>query len=321
MDTSSLRVSRADAQDAFEKADVSVSDHQLERWRSRGLLPRAYQVGLGKGRGSFVEFDRVTVDQAIAIARLYQRREKRNWVGWQLWLSGFDVDDCYWRPVIDDGWQLLKRASLIARLHLLSSDIRQERNVAFLMSHLKSTPLASSLAKVAPTLLSSLFGMVADVLQGDFVGFSLENGRPNLSELDAFISALGVKAAQKHVINGSRLSPERAMEGVLHDLSATFGAIGHSKSAQEPSVEAREEFQRLVEIANSLYQAGKPKFGRSAFGLRLISRITAKEQIPLQASMLILWEQLRLNSKNLISYSEVQQLAHKIAHWPPNQIS
>lgn len=64
--------SRADAAliRQLEREGLSVSGYQLERWRSRGLLPRNRRHGLGRARGSISESDDSTVQIAAALARL-----------------------------------------------------------------------------------------------------------------------------------------------------------------------------------------------------------------------------------------------------------
>jgi len=316
VENSAGRLSADDVMAAFDAAGESISTHQLERWRHHGLLPRAHQIGLGKGRGSTVLSDRETVAQAIEISRLYREREKRSWVGWELWLRGYPVNERYWEPAITEARRTLRKVRARARMHLASPDSIQAKEVDLLMHHLRHTPLAAPLAGVPKDMVASLIGIMAEVLLGRFVGFSAENGRPNSSERGAVIRALGANAATGHVFQGNRLNLSESIEYVLYDLSASFSGISAIGLVFEPSKNARVEFRNLILIGKSLYGLGKLKFGRSAFGLGTLSRIIDDPLVLVQASMLLVWEQMRAKGNNLLSVAEVQAMADHVAQWP-----
>src|SRR5690606_24318824 len=132
------------------KADPPISSDQIERWRREGLLPSPMQFGHGRGRGSHTEVSSASVAQAREIARLYAIRRKREWVGWQLWLRGFDVAERYWceplekaRNAILETQQAVRRYERSAQAATVSSDTLKCR----VLDAVRNTPLHAPLKK------------------------------------------------------------------------------------------------------------------------------------------------------------------------------
>ena len=69
-----------------------VTDHQLARWRHRGLLPSPKQHSLGRGRGSQTTYPSGTGKQLLRLCEIHIDGKERRllYVGWRLWWEGFD---------------------------------------------------------------------------------------------------------------------------------------------------------------------------------------------------------------------------------------
>src|SRR5687768_8962225 len=88
-----------------------VSEHQLERWRGAGLLPRAVErPGKGYGKGRVGIYAEGTDEQLLALLRATKEGRKKELWAWKLWLQGFPVTDVIRRQLYDhfSAWE--KRA-------------------------------------------------------------------------------------------------------------------------------------------------------------------------------------------------------------------
>src|SRR4051812_39353704 len=82
-------------------AGTPISRAQLRRLHKAGLTQRPRPAGRGKGRGSRSYYPISAVEQVKAATELLSKRRDFKWVGWRLWLRGFDVDRRYWREPIE----------------------------------------------------------------------------------------------------------------------------------------------------------------------------------------------------------------------------
>src|SRR5579871_3819750 len=88
-----------ETQEAVEACRIAlgVTEEQERRWRWEGLLLRAEQVS-NRYSGSFVFYEPGYCAQMEAAAALYRIKHRAAYVGRQLWLQGFRVDEVYWLP-------------------------------------------------------------------------------------------------------------------------------------------------------------------------------------------------------------------------------
>lgn len=158
-------------------ANASVSKDQLERWRTRGLLPKVIQVGKGRGSGSETRYPIGTANQAIAIVELLAVKEKLSFVGWQLWMRGFDVSDKYWKAAIDVAISELTRTSAWVRLmELRSANDAETIYDRLIPADFRKTPFAKGLAKIPPEMRTLAFSFLGQIAKGEFESFA---GLPN----------------------------------------------------------------------------------------------------------------------------------------------
>lgn len=304
----------------FVMVGAEISDAKIERWRRWGLLPRPKQRGKGRGRGSTVVVPPQSAAQAIEIVRLFKIREKRDWVGWQLWLRGFPVDDRYWRPALSAARTMLFEVRNAALEHANKEDgpdLIQLREVVLAMT--RGTPLYAPLAKLDREILETLIGFGVDVVQSEFIGFSHESdAKPNQSELQAVLDIFGARASERHSIAGHAIDFKGTIEGILRDLSGVLRNIEPNTTPLDPSIEIRREFVHAVETATLLYRFGIERFGRGAFGLGTMSRIAANPSISLQAAMLIFWIEMRRTSARLLLPDEIENLHGAVANISQN---
>lgn len=293
-------------------AGARVSQTQIERWRRNELLPRPKQIGRGRALGSLVMVPPESAKQAIEIARLFRIREKRDWVGWQLWMQGYTVGERYWRLPMEQARASLLRTQQAARNFV---DPAQDDGPgldtirSLTLAAVRDTPLYASLAKMDPAFLETLIGFASEIVSGQFGGFSREgDAKPDRRELSAVKAVLGASAADRHAVGGIRINLD-PIEPILRELSTAFGNSDPNAPLAEPPIELRRELAQAIGIATSLYQALSPVFGRKALGLGTLNWIAANASITLQASLLIIWSEFRLISEEIMTSAEITTLS------------
>lgn len=282
-------------------AGFEISSHQIERWRRQELLPKPTQEGLGRGLGSRVWVPPESGGQAIEIFRFMAIREKRDWVGWQLWMRGYPVGERYWRPAIDDALATLRHAQKAAKQferRLGGTDVHAFK--AGVLRLLAGTPLAAPLARIDPEMVETVVGFAAEILLGKFNRFTPETAEPSI-----ILNLLGALAGEGHSIAGHSIEFRGAIETVLKDMSKAIGHLLRRKSIKEPSPEIRREFAQIFGIGTIIYAMISPLLGRRAMGLGTLNEIARRPDIGLQAAMLLIWSELRENSGLLRPGSEI----------------
>jgi hypothetical protein len=89
----------------LERRGYEITERRLTDWRSKGLLPKLKQLGQGRGSGTIhvIEDPETTINQAIAVFEMHERRWRTDSALLGIWCLGFDVDP----SVLRNAW--LKR--------------------------------------------------------------------------------------------------------------------------------------------------------------------------------------------------------------------
>ncbi len=299
-------ITGAEFRDALAKAGSSATAEQVERWRREDLLPHPRQIGHGRGKGSHTEVPFASVAQVQEIVRLYAIRRKRDWVGWQLWLRGFDVAECYWRKPLKNARKAMldtrqaavryERATLVA--HADPTAVKDR-----VLSAVRNTPFYAPMTKIPAEYVETLTGFLQEIALGEFTGFSREgNSHPNRKELDAVLTVMGANTAGSRLIAGFG----GTIESELQDIAKAFAAIARRNSIAEPSREVRHEFLAAMEIGISLYWISKPILGHRA--LSIFNRIATNPAITTQAAMLLIWTHYRNVSNSILPLSTIDEM-------------
>lgn len=247
-----------------------------------------------------------SVAQAQEIDRLYVIRRKREWVGWQLWLRGFDVAEHYWREPLENARNALLETRQAARRYERSALATHNDPAALkgrVLRAVRNTPIHAPLAKITAEFVETLAGFLQEIILGKFTGFSPEiNSQPNRHERNAVLAVMGANTA------GSRRIADFAgtIEIELQHIAKAFSAIARRNSITEPSAEARHEFLAVMEIGISFYSISKVAGHPKALGI--FNRIATNPRIPIQAVMLLGWTEYRKVSNSIMPLSQIDQL-------------
>jgi hypothetical protein len=290
-------------------ANVAVSKDQLERWRLKGLLPKVSQVGKGRGSGSETRYPIGTADQAIAIVELLAIREKFSFVGWQLWLRDFNVDERYWKLDLDSAIFRLKRTPAYVRLMNMKY-LTDEKTVYDQIppDNFKNTPFAKGMAKLSPDMQALSFSLLGEIAKGNFTSFaSIPSDDPKIN-VDTMSKFIGIPI--QPIVAG--IFPKLDFE---RDFELQLGAISnalHNMRINPPiTIEKitpgiRREFLAVLGIADNL-QLAIPAFRNSAIG-RFAKAIATDQK--LQSVGIVLWSVFQemgtiQSNDNIMKLSEI----------------
>ena len=280
-----------------------ITKNQLARWRREGLLSGVRREF--PGRGSVSHYRKSEVSQALEIARLLTKNENFTWIGWHLWVQGYEVQDRLWRPHLRKAFNQIDKVSKLGRKVSELTDrkwLRLTKNVWLA----KPAPSAFKRSRkaVGQADFSDFLDFVLRIAGGEFCGLSTHpelNDKDRVQGARVLDRATGLRGAREHYVpeeepwlNGD-VSPE------LCDLSDAFHAHGNRAFVGQLSlqsiIEARDEFfllRRTVLNKHAVlsHLSGNPH----AFGFRVIAAILSNTSIRIQAALLAGWTIARTSS-------------------------
>ena len=233
-----------------------------------------------------VDFDVHEVAQAIDVARLFQERRKIAWVGWRLWLRGYEVHNRYWRRAIQQARDALAAAQKgAARIERLS-DAEVADLIRALPTLLAGTPFAAPFGRMDAGIAETMVSFFQEIVAGRFDGLSHDDDG---KERNALIAIAGsVRADQDHA-EGQRLNLNGQLAGALRDVSAGIAVLRKSAGEHAPAADLRLEFVTVFALARNTISMLSRNRGVSAFGLGTLHRILRDSNIVTEATMLLLW--------------------------------
>jgi hypothetical protein len=306
-----------------------ISEHQLERWRGEGLLPPVRQDPLNC-HGSVTYYPPGYCEQVLAVRALLKEKRKFEYVGWELWLRRFPVDQKHWRP------QLLKAATILDRhLNRLRSLIAKDENSnsdktifdRFARSKVSNIILSRVYGRLQRGPLATVLRVLLETANGRFHGFEpctqadtrtdkeIEAGITlrSFDEINT-IKALDLCRSDKDSVFAQKFNFPGALPHSLRDLSVAFlrGTSADALKCSELEIfNARDDIRNALRIASALYEAMHWINGPNAFGLRFAAWIAKKIDRQLTSALILGWIKLRKVSSDLYSSEEIALLADR----------
>ena len=316
-------ISKSELMAALHEARAAITEHQLERWRGWGLLPAVKQVGLGRPGGSESYYPETTVEQAIEADRLFRRNRKKEFVGFELWWRGFEVDEQYWRPMLTSQSNAIAKAiRKVARLvRAAESDEKLADEVySEVPKSIAPQAIAGAVRNIPQADFSDAFHQLFKALAG---GESLEDEWRDPSEHDGrpktTISLLGFSQSKSDAILDQRLRPDISLRSV-------FAAISSAKNI--PDIDdtffsgdkrlllfrARDDVRIAFEIARNLHEALAWIYGPRAFGLKAARWFHDHAPAAAKAAIALAWMAARENApEEFLSSEAIEDLREKSA--------
>lgn len=284
--------SEEELQTAFEAGGVSISSDQLRRWRDQGLMPRVTQHGLGRALGSVIHYPIGTARLALEIDGLLSIKKKLSFVGWHLWMQGYEVSDRYWKPALGSALADLRRIPAFLRLKEMRNRNKNETIFdQFDLGHFRNSAFAKGVSRLSKDNSTLALALLSDVAIGSFD----ENGTKDQSERDtnrqSIFELIGQSSA--NTVAGLFRRPHfevdimRQLQAVTKSLSEIHRTRSIPKFEIAP--DARIEFFAIMQIANQL-NSTIPAFGKSPIG-RFAKPLSYDQGV--QAYAVVIWSVFR----------------------------
>ena len=291
------------------KAGFTIPRSRFENWRERGLIvPSGTRRGLGQGRGREAHlYADGTVEQAIEIAQLRERKLDLDEIGWRLWLEGGDVGRRCWFGVFkfmakqfDTCARAFRKAQ--ASDKFVNGQIEHMFKAAFKAK--ASTRLFRQIRKdLGPQRLAAVMNEIASMATGVFQSISSQTERENQERLEderAMDVALGLKHARTDTIDG--VGPLLPTD-YSPILQATFEPLkGVSLSDYLDRIDPeylRRTARSLLALLHSIAEASDAfdqALRRDAFGLRRAAMLSRADR-SLHAGAVLVWALVRERSR------------------------
>ena len=290
-------VTKAELFAAFEQAGVSISEDQLARWRGWALLPPVRQIGLGRPGGSKAFYPKITIDQAIEAKRLFGKKRDKEFVGFELWWLGFDVDQQYWRPIIQarsvEFSQAIQKITVLIR----KADETDENDYPDIPKSTAPKPIRGISRNIPDEDFSDVLHMLINAIVGVENSFDTANVHEEVDHRPQTLQTLiGFSQAETDQILGAKIQVAAAFNSILKAVSSTQKMVemdigdGFFESEKfQQFLSAKNDVRNAFEIARNLHVAFSPIYGPHAFGLKAARWFHDKAPPELKAELAWLW--------------------------------
>ncbi len=314
----------------LEAGHTMPSEHQLERWRGEGLLAPVRQVQIPY-HGSRVEFPIGTAKQIIEIQRLLNIRKSLDFVGWELWWSGYPVDEKWWKPKLADAAKTIDKLSKRLKTLVRYEDIKSENingNSPSIFDGKINLSTSGNifsriLRRVNENEIGQLLNIFTQIGSGRFENFYNPNDDTIHSDealltraLDLNVSLLkhnNVDAyAGKHIIVGESLSLSESMPLTFRAMSRVFNSNRFTNALSFPQGEietARNDYRNSLIIASNLYESTQWIFRERALGLRLLAWVASHSSVQTKVIGILIFIFLRRSGSYLMPSSVISATA------------
>lgn len=284
---------------------ADVPESTLRSWREKGLLPTAT-------RGGVARYPLASIEQAVAAHALSLRKKRAKFIGWHLWLQGYEVDDKYWKTVLKEvGNNQFKWLRRIARSLNSGYDNEIDALEMKMMDQANTTsfprPVSGYTRRMNTVDKAAVLSTIANSVAG-----TLEDGDEALDRerLGSLQTAIGAASANTDLVQNVGFSFEVALDQIIRALPQATNFKSNASLFTGNRVrlleEARRDFVFGLQTAIELNEAFSWIFGPNAFGMRAASWFRWNAPIKIQASLILLWVALKESDRmETLSTSEI----------------
>ncbi|MBY0612136.1 MAG: hypothetical protein K2P80_08120 [Beijerinckiaceae bacterium] len=285
--------------ESLERLSVVCTKTKIARWQTQGLIPQPSRQGMGRGKGrSIALYPAITVEQIRCIDVLLGQKRDANFVGWQLWLRGYQVDDIYWR-------QPFKQASehwRVGKGHLISvydDDSFDSDPVAELTSSLFDAEVDSSFfrrtrKRIGRERFQNFLTVIFTIAIGIYESYRSSEEDKFKNELIKTLDAgLGLTDARTQYVGILKSLINFDYRDILENISSVINKFDFEKAVLNENLInfARDDFFLLVDIFNKSASISQILIGKIGFGLKVASELNQLTEAQ-QAMMICLWSML-----------------------------
>ena len=294
---------------ALTHRGLSIPQSTFRSWRESGLLPPAKRGGLAR----YLE---QTIEQAIAADRLFKRKDENEFVGWNLWLEGFEVPERYWRPHFQNGARnsfrsVRKIASLLSHSDDNKIDAFEEGLSKAVNQSIVPKPLKPIVRRMDTASLLGTVSLISNALAGNYQ--EDEDADFEQSRIDGLATLSGMSRKNRHSMHGQRIKVTTVLQAFLRALAKTpdtylDASLFNGNRLAELHI-ARDYFRDGLETGANLHEALRWIYGNNAFGLKLANWFRFEAPISVQASLICLaLVVLREESDAFHTLNEIREL-------------
>ena len=289
---SDLGVSRGDISRAAHNHGFAVSDAQLHRWRSRGLIPRSKVRGLGRGRGTTSFYPKGTSEQVVALCSLLEENRRVDLAALALFFQGFPVSTELLREVLmgaADRWET-ETVGLTDDTGITPTGVDVLDKMIF--RRLKSGPLTRVRGRLRKSKFETFMRILIFVASGRTPEF-LENTDGPVAELGVMKKGLGIEMA----LSTWMKADDDELRSSVNSLVAHFRPAGLRATLQETGENALNASRGELLIIWQTFMDAQACFKvldeKDALGLGSLPDIDFTHSSPLAPTMLLIWLHLR----------------------------
>tara|TARA_B100000678_G_scaffold122818_1_gene102763 strand:- start:13361 stop:14452 length:1092 start_codon:yes stop_codon:yes gene_type:complete len=274
-------------EDALAERGLSIPKSRLRSWREDGLLPAAEKGGLTR-------YSETTIEQVIAVNRLYKRKRSRELVGWNLWLEGYETPESYWRPHFEKAVKTQFRGSrwIVRRFISWREDTLERLHSTEKSSKYQSlvpSPFRTRTKNLSPETLVERIAFLAETIGGKDEFVDAETVE---RQVEGLATLAGMSRRHQHVISGEQISVQVPLQNYLDSLASVMDAKLDASmfrgSRLNELQDARDYFTSGMTVAANLYDALSWIYGKYALGFHLVNWFRFQASPELQASIICL---------------------------------
>lgn len=271
---------------------VSIPESTLRKWREKKLLPAAR-------RGGEARFPAISVDQAIAANTLSLRKKRSDFIGWHLWLQGYDVGEFYWKPIfLKAGKARFGALRKIARFLNSRDETEIDTFESGIIDQARANqfpaPLSGHTRRMNTDDKAAIVSMLAQAVSGTLED---EDEGEEQSRIRNLEKAIGAARARTDQVKGERISFKPVLDQLIRSLSHSadfkIDASLFKGNRIQLLEEAKQDFVLGLEAGMLLNDAFGWLFGNNVFGLKSAKWFRWKASAETQASVILLWAALK----------------------------
>lgn len=312
MDTSDT-LSTQQVLEALRDLDSQVTRDQLHRWQREGVIPRPTQRGLGQGNGSESFYPDHAVQHIRRAAVLLSKHRSLDDAAWQLWLEGFEIHEKHWKPVLQRAESNLARGSRVLE-RLIRFDERSEspETLADKIAGSRRGPYPLNLTWHLLQMKdrARVIRLLAYVCAGNELGLENHDADEMQNDETSILKFLGLNQSQSDSFFGAKIQVGSQLLRVFKAISSSIVQLQvneHSSLVLDVDVFAARDYVRdAIVTFSDFHEASNWIFGKSAFGLRLLTSLFRKRRPLLTATAILIWWNLgKMSHFDLMSHSDL----------------
>jgi len=297
---------------AANSRGFTVSDAQLHRWRSQGLIPRPKVHGLGRGRGAASVYPVRTDQQVVALCELLAEDRRLDLAALALFFQGYPVSVELLKSILmaaADQWETTT-SNMVDDTGLTPKGLDLLDKMVF--GRLKSSPIARARGRLRKSGFETFIRMLIFVAAGEKPDF-LKETDGDAAEPDILKKGLGIETALRTWIKAD----DNELRSSIGSLATHFNQVALHATLQEVDEDAlnvcKAELLIVWQTVMDLKACFRALDEKDALGLGGLPDIDFTRSSTLVPMMLLVWIHLKTMPEVAENIPEVIASATKVS--------